>query len=204
ITSPVASTCITEETCIVEMRIWCKKIGTVNFIAAEGLLSLTRFDSIKYYEIIHNTYSIKHRLCSNFGQHIYLTVRSDGQMVIRPYTPVSCDDDKGYMDLVIKVYFKNLHPMFPEGVKISQYLDSMESMKRTKWSLGVFQIKSDKKAAPETVMTKKLGMIAGGTGITPMLQLARAIFKDKNDNTEISLLFANQAGSIVKDLLVLI
>lgn len=62
--------------------------------------------------------------------------------------------------------------------------------------VGVFQIKSDKKAAPETVMTKKLGMIAGGTGITPMLQLVRAIFKDKNDNTEISLLFANQVSSI--------
>ena len=27
-----SATSITEETCIVEMRIWCKKIGTVNFI----------------------------------------------------------------------------------------------------------------------------------------------------------------------------
>jgi ferredoxin-NADP reductase len=36
-------------------------------------------------------------------QHIYLTARIDGQLVIRPYTPVSSDDDKGYMDLVIKV-----------------------------------------------------------------------------------------------------
>ena len=37
------------------------------------------------------------------GQHIYLTARIDGQLVIRPYTPVSSDDDKGFMDLVIKV-----------------------------------------------------------------------------------------------------
>ena len=36
------------------------------------------------------------------GQHIYLTARIDGQLVIRPYTPVSSDDEKGYMDLVIK------------------------------------------------------------------------------------------------------
>ena len=56
----------------------------------------------------------------------------------------------------------------------------------------MFQVKPDKKAAPDTVMVKKLGMIAGGTGITPMLQLVRAIFKDKTDNSEISLLFANQ------------
>ena len=58
--------------------------------------------------------------------------------------------------------------------------------------IGVFQVKPDKKATPDAVMAKKLGMIAGGTGITPMLQLVRAIFKDKTDNSEISLLFANQ------------
>ena len=37
------------------------------------------------------------------GQHIYLSARIDGQLVIRPYTPVSSDDDKGFMDLVVKV-----------------------------------------------------------------------------------------------------
>lgn len=36
-------------------------------------------------------------------------------------------------------------------------------------------------------------MIAGGTGITPMLQLLHAIFRDSNDaTTTASLLFANQ------------
>lgn len=37
------------------------------------------------------------------GQHVFLTTRVDGQLVIRPYTPVSSDDDKGYMDLLVKV-----------------------------------------------------------------------------------------------------
>ena len=37
------------------------------------------------------------------GQHIYLTAKVDGDLVIRPYTPVSSDDDKGYIDLVVKV-----------------------------------------------------------------------------------------------------
>ena len=32
----------------------------------------------------------------------------------------------------------------------------------------------------------------GGTGITPMLQLIRQVFRDKNDRTCLSLLFANQ------------
>ena len=30
--SNILATSITEETCIVKIRIWCKKIGTVNFI----------------------------------------------------------------------------------------------------------------------------------------------------------------------------
>lgn len=37
------------------------------------------------------------------GQHIYLSARIDGNLVVRPYTPVSSDDDKGFVDLVIKV-----------------------------------------------------------------------------------------------------
>lgn len=41
-------------------------------------------------------------------------------------------------------------------------------------------------------------MIAGGTGITPMLQLVRQVLKDKSDKTELSLLFANQVGLIMK------
>lgn len=39
---------------------------------------------------------------------------------------------------------------------------------------------------------KRVGMIAGGTGITPMLQLIRQVLKDKDDKTELALLFANQ------------
>ena len=31
----------------------------------------------------------------------------------------------GYMDLVIKVYHANVHPKFPDGGKMTQYLESM-------------------------------------------------------------------------------
>ena len=37
------------------------------------------------------------------GCHVYLSARVNDQLVIRPYTPVTSDDDKGYMDLVVKV-----------------------------------------------------------------------------------------------------
>jgi cytochrome-b5 reductase len=39
---------------------------------------------------------------------------------------------------------------------------------------------------------KKLGLVAGGTGITPMLQIIHAIAKNPADHTEVWLIFANQ------------
>ena len=36
----ILATSITEETCIVEMRIWCRKIGTVNVITLKSALYL--------------------------------------------------------------------------------------------------------------------------------------------------------------------
>uniref|UniRef100_W5NDQ2 cytochrome-b5 reductase n=1 Tax=Lepisosteus oculatus TaxID=7918 RepID=W5NDQ2_LEPOC len=57
---------------------------------------------------------------------------------------------------------------------------------------GTFAIRPDKKSDPVIKTAKNLGMIAGGTGITPMLQIIRAIMKDKEDKTVCYLLFANQ------------
>ncbi|CAG0903385.1 unnamed protein product [Cyprideis torosa] len=136
------------------------------------------------------------------GQHVYLTARINGELVIRPYTPVTSDEDKGHMDLVIKVYFKDVHPKFPNGGKMSQYLESLEigdtiDVRGPNGLLvydgkGKFLIRKEKKLPPNTVRVKKVNMVAGGTGITPMLQIIRAVFRDADDRTEISLLFANQ------------
>jgi len=38
----------------------------------------------------------------------------------------------------------------------------------------------------------KLGMMAGGTGITPMLQILHAVMTNASDPTVVSLLYANQ------------
>jgi cytochrome-b5 reductase len=40
-------------------------------------------------------------------------------------------------------------------------------------------------------MVRELGMLAGGTGITPMLQIVRAILKDDEDKTAVTLIYAN-------------
>ena len=48
-----------------------------------------------------------------------------------------------------------------------------------------------------------LGMLAGGTGITPMLQVIKAVLKDPTDTTTLSLLYANQTEEdiLVRNLL---
>ncbi|KPP56569.1 hypothetical protein Z043_125801, partial [Scleropages formosus] len=65
----------------------------------------------------------EHILGLPVGKHVYLSARIDGNIVVRPYTPVSSDDDKGYVDLI---YFKNMNPKFPDGGKMSQYLESLK------------------------------------------------------------------------------
>ena len=45
--------------------------------------------------------------------------------MVRPYTPTSSDEDLGHMDLVVKIYPANTHPKFPEGGKMTQYLESL-------------------------------------------------------------------------------
>lgn len=37
------------------------------------------------------------------GQHVYLSAKVNGNLVIRAYTPVSSDEEQGYVDLVVKV-----------------------------------------------------------------------------------------------------
>ncbi len=66
-----------------------------------------------------------HTLGLPLGKHINLIATINGETEIRTYTPVSAVDDKGYFDLVIKVYFKNVHPKFPDGGKMSQHLNNL-------------------------------------------------------------------------------
>ncbi|XP_076861207.1 NADH-cytochrome b5 reductase 3 [Brachyhypopomus gauderio] len=147
--------------------------------------------------------SPEHVLGLPVGQHIFLSARIDGNLVVRPYTPVSSDDDKGFVDLVVKIYYKNTHPKFPEGGKMSQYLESLRIGDTIDFrgpsgllvykGKGVFEVRADKKSPPVIKNAKHVGMIAGGTGVTPMLQIIRAIMKDPQDRTICYLLFANQS-----------
>lgn len=147
--------------------------------------------------------SPQHILGLPIGQHMSLkcTDSNTGKDVQRSYTPTSSNDELGYVDFVIKIYYKNVHPKFPDGGKMSQHLASMKIgdsilMKGPKGHLdykgkGNFTI-AHRRDNIISYKKKKIGMVAGGTGITPMLQIIRAIQKDEADSTELYLIFANQ------------
>ncbi|KAI5616150.1 NADH-cytochrome b5 reductase 2 [Silurus asotus] len=160
-------------------------------------------------DITHDTKRFRFGLPSSLhvlglpvGQHVYLSAKVNGNLVIRAYTPISSDEDQGHVDLIIKVYHKNTHPNYPDGGKMSQYLNDMKIGDTIDFrgpngllvynGNGFFAIRPDKKSDAKLQKFKHVGMIAGGTGITPMLQLIRSITADPTDNTRCSLIFANQ------------
>lgn len=97
---------------------------------------------------------------------------------MRSYTPLTGDEERGHFDLLIKCY--------PQG-NISQHVASLkigESI-RVRGPRGAFVYSPN--------MVRHFGMIAGGTGITPMLQVIRAILRGRREGdwTEVDLVFAN-------------
>jgi len=112
------------------------------------------------------------------GQHISIAANIEGKEIVRSYTPISGDHQPGYFDLLIKSY--------PTG-NISKYMASM--------TVGqTIKVRGPKGAMVYTPnMVRHFGMIAGGTGITPMLQIIRAIIRGREagDRTEVDLIFAN-------------
>lgn len=117
------------------------------------------------------------------GQHISVAAAIQGQPkeVVRSYTPISSDQNAGYFDLLIKSY--------PTG-NISKYMTTLK--------VGdALKVKGPKGAMVYTPgLVRHFGMIAGGTGITPMLQVIRAIIRGRprnrgKDITEVDLIFAN-------------
>jgi len=144
--------------------------------------------------------SAHHILGLPVGKHVYLSAKVDGKLCVRPYTPVTSDDDKGHMDLVVKVYFKN--QQFPEGGKLTQYLESLPIGAKVDvrgpgglieyTTRGHFGVRLVKNGLCYAKRTKEIGMIAGGTGITPMLQLIRQVQKDPRDKTKLWLIYANK------------
>jgi cytochrome-b5 reductase len=110
------------------------------------------------------------------GDHLYVHATIDGKMVKRPYTPSSVPGTTGYFDLTIKRY---------ESGAVSKYVHDRE--------VGDTVLMSGPNTGGHWVdgMAKKVGFVAGGTGITPMISIIRWILA-KSLDVELFLVFANK------------
>lgn len=97
--------------------------------------------------------------------------------VQRHYTPITPNGRKGYFDLIVK---KQRHG------RMTEHLFSMKVGEELSFRCIQYKLRY------EPNKWKALGMIAGGTGITPMLQVMRAALDDPTDKTQLSLLYANR------------
>jgi cytochrome-b5 reductase len=121
----------------------------------------------------------------------------------RAYTPTPPTLATGFVDLVIKVYRPGTFKMpdgkevkWEDGGKMSRYLDSKKvgdfidifGPVGTNEYLG----RGTFKKPGSTLTASHYGMLAGGTGITPMLQLVYAALRDPEDSTKFTLIYANK------------
>jgi len=107
----------------------------------------------------------------------------DGQTVAKPYTPTTRDSSTtGHFDLVIKKY--------PQG-NVSSFVHSL--------SVGdEISVKGCFTKLPiKPNMKKEIGLIAGGSGLTPMLQVLEELLESSDDHTKLTLLFCNQTPADV-------
>lgn len=121
------------------------------------------------------------------GQHISIRGDVAGKSVSRSYTPVSNNSDPGELRLVVKMY--------PDGQLTGGYLAHLSIGDRVevRGPQGAMKYRRG--------LADSLGMIAGGTGITPMYQVIRAICEDPRDATRVHLLYGSdsEADILLRD-----
>ncbi|PXF40795.1 NADH-cytochrome b5 reductase 1 [Gracilariopsis chorda] len=175
-------------TCLAVLVIGVTQIVlTTASTSTSGALTTTyeEYPLLEKRRVSHNTRIFRFALPSEnaklglpLGRHISLRTVIDGKEVRRPYTPISPEDCRGYFELMLKIY------PAPHGL-MSRYLDSLRIGEAVdvRGPLGKFSYTRN--------AYRRMNMVCGGTGITPMWQVFRAILSDPGDTTEISLVFAN-------------
>ncbi|KAG2142479.1 hypothetical protein DEU56DRAFT_972043 [Suillus clintonianus] len=130
------------------------------------------------------------------GQHVFVRLRRQdtGEMVQRAYTPVSQQGAVGFIDFLIKLYLPSTAA--PIGGKMTTGFhqlhlgDSVE----LKGPLGSFIWDGPSTALWKGIRNtvKEVGMICGGSGITPILQVLRSILQNAESETRVWVISANK------------
>ncbi|PWZ16754.1 NADH--cytochrome b5 reductase 1 [Zea mays] len=159
----------------------------VGCVCSVGCLDPENFKEFKLVEkrqLSHNVAKFKFALPTPtsvlglpIGQHISCRGQdASGEEVIKPYTPTTLDSDIGSFELVIKMYPQGRMSHHFRETKVGDYMSVKGPKGRFKYLPG---------------QVRAFGMVAGGSGITPMFQVTRAILENPKDNTKVHLIYAN-------------
>lgn len=129
------------------------------------------------------------------GQHLLIRLRDPAtrEAIMRPYTPLSEGSAQSTLDVLVKIYHDT-----PErkGGKMTQALDAIPlgHFVDFKGPVGKFEYlgRGACSVAGRKRTVRRFVMICGGSGITPIFQVLRAVMKDADDETECVVLDGNR------------
>lgn len=137
----------------------------------------------------------KQKLGLPIGQHFMIKVMdpSSREAIIRSYTPISATEKEGSVDLLVKIYFAT--PTAPGG-KMTMAVEKLplDSMVECKGPTGRFEYLGNGRVliSSKERYVRSFRMICGGTGITPIFQVLRAVMQDHTDPTTCTVLDGNR------------
>ena len=118
------------------------------------------------------------------------------EAVSKPYSPVSPVNQKGSITFVIKCYPKVGD--YPGGI-MSRYFESINVGDKIlmKGPVGRLTYKGNgmvhfTSAGKDPIRVTKLGLLAGGSGITPLFSVMDAIYRARESCIEVKMLYSNK------------
>lgn len=138
------------------------------------------------------------------GQHVVFLAIINGKMVSRQYMPTKFDEKNGIIEFIIKMYVGGLMTGYLDSLDMQSYIDVCGPVGPLIYNgKGMFTITYPLNEEVFIKRAKKIGFIAGGSGIGPILIILRALHREGKEAPPTSLLYANKAEDdiIAKDLL---
>jgi len=99
-----------------------------------------------------------------------------GKPIVRPYTPISPPEKEGEMELLVKKYDNGNASKHIHSLKLGQSLSIKGPFPKWDYKINEFDA---------------VGLIGGGSGITPLYQVLTRALSDKANKTKFKLLYSN-------------
>ena len=115
------------------------------------------------------------------------TTAANGEVIVRPYTPVSDNSMTGKFQLLIKRY---------ELGKMSRFVHELAIGGVASFKHIAFNIKQQLPFAADASVTS-ISALTGGTGITPIYQAMQRLAATPGDTTEVTVLYGSKTAADV-------